>query len=408
MFSYLKIVLKGFLKFRKKRKNLTLVLAGAFFMIFFIISLFNTVFSNIEDYWGKMLLGDGAIVAANYKDYKILKPAKKKYYFSFGEINKSLEKIKGINFSKRFRLFALVEGYKSRKQQPMILIGTKFDKEKKIIPNVEISEGRFPQNGKNEICLYLESAGQLAVEVGDTVVVYAQNIQGYMDYDVLTVVGIVEPKEVQYFFYSDNIGFVPSSFTTSIRGVNEDYASEIVFSTNSFFKKIMLKHYIPENFKVVSMWKSGEVTLTMRWIYNFIRWVLILLIIGIVFSSVYHNVYLMIIERYKEIGVYLTFGASRKWILKVFLGELTFYTLYCSIIGAIFSTMLILGINSMEIYATNSQMEVFICASQFFIHLRPEYYLYSFSLLWFIVLAAAVYPILKGTNADIIVKLFRR
>ncbi len=408
MFSYLKIVLKGFLKFRKKRKNLTLVLAGAFFLIFFIISLFNTVFSNIEDYWGKMLLGEGTIVAKDYKDYKILKPPKKEYYFSSEEINESLKKIKGVNFSRRFRLFALVEGYKSKRRQPMVLIGTSAEKEQSIIPNVKLSEGRFPKDGRNEICLFLESAGQLAVDVGDTVIVYTQNVDGYMDCDILRVVGIVEPRKVQYFFDSDIVGFVPSSFATSIKGVDKNYASEIVFSTNSFLKRIMLKYLIPKSFKVVSMWRSSEVTLTMRWVYNFIRWILILLIIGIVFSSVYHNVYLMIIERYKEIGVYLTFGASRKWILKVLLGELTFYTLYCSIIGAIFSTLLILGINSMEIYATNAQMEVFICASQFSIHLRPEYYLYSFLLLWFIVLAAGVYPILKGISEGIIVKLFRR
>ena len=62
MISYLKIAFKSFLKFRKRRKSLTLVLSGAFFLIFFLISLFSTLFSNVENYWGKMLLGDGAIV----------------------------------------------------------------------------------------------------------------------------------------------------------------------------------------------------------------------------------------------------------------------------------------------------------------------------------------------------------
>lgn len=407
MISYLKIVFKGFLKFRKKRKNLTLVLIGAFFLIFFLISLFNTLFSNIEDYWGKMLLGNGAIVVKDYKNYKVFKPPKKEYYFSSKEIDESLKKIKGINFSKRFRLFALIEGYKSEKQQPMVLIGMDPGKERAVIPNVKLAEGRFPQNGEKEICMFLEGTGSLVVGIGDTVIIYAQNIEGYMDYDLLKVVGIIEPGEVQYFYGSNFVAFVPHSFATSIKGVEKDCVTEVVFSGNSFFKKLMLKYLIPAKFKVVSMWKSEEVPLTMRWIFNFLLWVLLILITGVVFSSIYHNVYLMIIERYKEIGVYLTFGASRRWILKVWLGELTFYSLYCSIIGGICSTLLILVINSIKIIATNMLVEIALCSSQFLIHLFPKYYLYSFFILLSIVLIAAIHPILKGVNEGVIVKLFR-
>lgn len=408
MISHLKIAFKGFLKFRKKRKNLTLVLIGAFFLILFLISLFTTLFSNIEDYWGKMLLGDGAIVLKDYKNYKVFKPPKKEYYFSFKEIDEDLKKIKGINFSKRFRLFALIEGYNSEKQQPMLLIGMEASKERAIIPNVKLAEGRFPQNGKNEICLFLEGTGSLVVDVGDTVIIYAQNFEGYMDYDLLKVVGIVEPGEVQYFYGSDFVAFIPLSFATSIKGVEKDCVADVVFSGDGFFKKLMLRYLIPAKFKVVSMWESEEAPLTMRWIFNFLLWVLLILIAGVVFSSIYHNVYLMIIERYKEIGVYLTFGASRRWILKVWLGELTFYCLYCSIIGGICSTLLILGINSLQIYADSVQMEVFMCTSQFLIHLLPKYYLYSFFILLSIVLMAAIHPILRGVNEGVIVKLFRR
>lgn len=57
MLSFLKIAFKNSLKFRKRRKSLTLVLAGAYFLVFFLISLFGSLFHNIEEYWGKMLLG---------------------------------------------------------------------------------------------------------------------------------------------------------------------------------------------------------------------------------------------------------------------------------------------------------------------------------------------------------------
>lgn len=408
MLSYLKIALQGFLKFRKKRKNLTLVLTGAFFLIIFLISFFGTIFSNIEEYWGKMLVGNGAIVVTEYKDYKVFKPYRKEYCFSSADLDESLRKFNGINFSKRLRLFSLVEGYKSEKQLSMVLIGMVADKEQSIIPNIKLSEGRFPQNGKKEISLFLESAGNIEVGVGDTVIVYTRNVDGYMDYDLAAVVGILEPIKVQSFYGAGYVGYIPLSFATSLKGVGKDIVSEVVFSGGSFWSKLVLNCRIPAKYRVADMWESEEIPLTMMWIYGFLFWILIILIAGVVFSSIYHNVHLMIIERYREIGVFLAFGASPRWILKVWMGELLLYTLYCSIIGAICSTLLILGINSLGLYATSAEMEIYICTSQFIIRPLPVHYLYSFLILWMVVFTAAVPTILKGVNEGLIIKLFRK
>ena len=408
MFSYLKIAFKSFLKFRKKRKSLTLVLSGAFFLIFFLISLFTTLFTNIEDYWGKMLLGNGEIVTKSYKDYKAFNPPKKGYYFSFDKIKSKLNKIDGINFSERLRIGALIEGYKSRQRTPLVLIGMQSEKERKIIPNVELSDGRFPRDSTKEICLYFNSAGRLDVDVGDTVIIYTTNVNGYMDYDLLTVSGIIEPRKTQYFVGSDVIGYIPLSFAESIKAVNKNIVSEVAFSSESSIKIAELNYLIPDKFKVVSMLDSEEIPLTLKWIYGFLLWVLIILIIGVVFSSIYHNVNLMIIQRYRELGVYLSFGASKWWILKIWLGEFTFYIIYCSIIGAILSTLIIYGINNMGLYAPSAAVEVALSSSVFLIFIKLKYYVLSFLILWLVVLFAAISPILKGINEDIIVKLFKR
>ncbi len=408
MISYLKITFKSFLKFRKKRKSLTLVLSGAFFLIFFLISLFSTLFSNVENYWGKMLLGDGAIVVKEYKNYKALKPPKNEYYFSYGKLENKLKNIKGVNFSPRLRVFGLLEGYKSKAQTPMVLIGMEADKERAILSNLELTGGHFPKAGTKEVALFFNAAGRLNVDVGDTVIIFTKNVNGYMVYDLLTVSGIIEPRKTQYFADASIVGFIPLSFADSIRSVKQGTVSEVIFSGNSFFKNSMLPFLIPAQFKVVSMWDSHNITLTMKWIYGFVFWVLLLLIIGIVFSSIFHNVHLMLLERHKEIGVYLTFGASRWWILKIWLGEFTFYLLYCSIIGAIISTLIIFGINSIELTANSVGMEVMLAASKFSINLSPGYYLFSFLILWLVVMIASIHPILKGINEDVIVKLFRR
>ena len=282
------------------------------------------------------------------------------------------------------------------------------NKERKILSNLELTGGHFPKAGTKEIALFFDAAGKLNVDVGDTVIVFANNINGYMVYDLLTVSGILEPRKTQYFADANVVGFIPLSFADSIKSVAQGTVSEVVFSTGSFFKNAMLPFLIPDQFKIVSMWDSHDIPLTMRWIYGFVFWVLLLLIIGIVFSSIFHNIHLMLLERHKEIGVYLTFGASKWWILKIWLGEFTFYLLYCSIIGAVISTLIIFGINSIELTANSVGMEVMLAASQFSINLSPEYYLFSFLILWLVVMIASIHPLLKGINEGVIVKLFRR
>ena len=98
---YFLIAWKGFLKYRKRRKNLTIVLIGSFFLVFLFISLFSTIYYNIDEYWGKMLSGSGAVVLKKYSDYKVLSPPSVKDYFSYKDIKDSIGKIKGVSFSRR-------------------------------------------------------------------------------------------------------------------------------------------------------------------------------------------------------------------------------------------------------------------------------------------------------------------
>jgi len=357
---------------------------------------------------GENAAGFSSIVLNEYQDFKVFKPARKAYYFSSNAIDGALKEAAQINFSKRLRISALLEGYRSEKKYPLALIGSDPNREQMITPNLQLAEGRFPQADKREICMFLSTCSKLDVEVGDSVIIYVTNVDGYMDYDLLTVSGIVEPKKTQYFAGVDMVGYIPLSLAATLKAVEEDVVSEVVFSSDSFLQKALLSRALPEQFKIVDIWNSEDVTLTMRWIYNFMLWLMLILMIGIVLSSIYHNVHLMLIERYKEIGVYLTFGASGWWILRLFLGELTFYLVYCSILGGILSTLLVGAINSVEFYATDANIETFLCSSQFYMPLLANNYGLSFLVLWFVTLLAAISPVLKSINEEVIIKLFGR
>lgn len=407
--SYIILMLKGFLKYRKRRKNLTIVLIGSFFLIFLFYNIFDTIYSNIEEYWGKMLCGSGSIVLKSYKHFRIFSSPDKKYYFNYNSIKKVIEDKKNINFSRRFRFSAMLETYNDNSDKyPVILIGIDPKTEPKITSNLKV-KGRLPEEGKNEICLFSDFIYSLGskIELGSKLIVYTQNTKGYINYEVVKIVGILEPVKVQYFFGSDFLGFVPLSFATSIKGVDKNTITEEVFSTSSLFRKLQLKFLLPDKYKTVNLYNSEDIPLTMKVFYNFILWVLMLMILGIVFSTIYHNVSLMIIERIRDIGVYLTFGASPGWVLLIFLGELTFYVIYCSILGGLFSTLLIYGINNLGIYASSLPMELFLNSDQFMIHIHVRYYFISFFILWIVIILATLRPILYGVNDKIVAELFR-
>ena len=70
------IAYKGFTKYRKRRKNLTVVLVGAYLLIFFFSSLFATINRNLWNYWVKDLIGGNIIAAKSVKMLDVYSPPK--------------------------------------------------------------------------------------------------------------------------------------------------------------------------------------------------------------------------------------------------------------------------------------------------------------------------------------------
>ena len=69
---------------------------------------------------------------------------------------------------------------------------------------------------------------------------------------------------------------------------------------------------------------------------SFFMVLIFLLLFAVVGSAVYHNIHLMVLERMRETGVYVVYGARKGWILTIWLTELLIYTLYCALWGIAF------------------------------------------------------------------------
>jgi len=142
--------------------------------------------------------------------------------------------------------------------------------------------------------------------------------------------------------------------------------------------------------------------------FNFLEWVIFLLIFSLALSSIYHNVVLMNTERYGEIGVYLTYGAKPAWIQKLFLLELGIYTFYCSILGGIFSWLFIYGFNSLGIYPIDVATEIIMSSNHFLIQVEPMTFVTTFILLLGLMVAGSMGPIWRATSSQQVIGLFKK
>ena len=133
-----------------------------------------------------------------------------------------------------------------------------------------------------------------------------------------------------------------------------------------------------------------------------------LLPLAVVGSAVYHNIHLMVLERMRETGVYVVYGARKGWILTIWLWELLIYTLYCALWGIAFALLFTLLINNLGIYAFNEIFHLVLGGDELIIRPTIIIYLQAFGILWAIVTFAALKPLFTRIDENKIMKLLSR
>ena len=385
--TYLRLAGKGFKKFRKRRRNLTLLLIGAFFILIVTFSLFASIFANQQSYWGDLMLGSG-VITVDEVDYEVTIPPDHDEYFSYTEVKESLSA--DILFTPRLRVGAILEGFDSETEKNYSLWGVDVEQELALTPKIFVIEGRFPEEGAREIALFPQGAGILDVRVGDQVIIYVNTVDGYPNYDLVEVVGFLSFRDARVHMYAHNIVYTSLNFLQDLKLVAADQVSEVLFRTDSFFDSWQINRNLPEDFQRLAPQESIGMYYAITELYGFFKWLIFFLVLAVVISAVYHNISLIIKERLREIGVYITYGAKKGWVIRLWLFELTLYLLYCSLWGLVLAFLFGWLLNTLEIYAINEVFNVLLGGPLLRVNLGVTDYLQSFGLIWMIVFLATL------------------
>lgn len=419
--AYLSLALKGAQRYRKRRKNLTLVLVGAFFLVSFFLILFSSTSYYLGSYWGGHMLGY-EVIRKKGTSLSFYTPPRQEELFPLKDVLPVLNS-QGILGAPRLRFGAVVEPdveeLTESDMQPLMLVGIDPEREPYVLDGLSLEWGRWP-SGPGEIVVFQsvydllaggkglwEGAGTEETAQPLDLVLYTSTLDGYFNYDLVRVVGVVIPHDLQFFYGDRGVGFVERSYAASLIGAQEGYVSEVVTGRLSWWQRLKLSALLPSEYERVGFWKMEEIPYTFRWFYRFLSVLLFLLILGVVFATVSHNIRLLVASRMKEIGVYLSMGASPVWVVGLFVCELVFYVAYCTLVGGVLNAGLLMLLNRAGIYAINAPMELFLGTGTFFFRISFGKYVLSFVILLGVVLIATLRPLIGALRRIDVISLFR-
>lgn len=399
----LKLAWRGFLRFRSKRRHLTIILIVGFFFSVFFLTLFGSLLENQRSYWGDTLLGTGSVISKNMKTYKVASLPEPGSYFSKSQLGDLQEEVNNT-FSPRLRIPIMARVPEENRKVSTILFGVSPKNELRITPEIYVTDGEYPESGKNEIALTYQAKGSLGVEVGDSLYLYTRTTEGGTNYKKVTVSGELGYRHlntVQRWGVPNSLIYAPLKLTQNLRGLKNGKISELSFRSSSFWQKLRIKRNLPEGFKLTDFWGSSPMLASLHLAFSFFRWLILGVILLIVFVSAYHNIKLMIQERLQEIGVYLTFGANKVWVGSLWFLEFTIYHLYCSLWGTGLSLLAIWGLNKAGIYSISSIFTVILGGPELLLRLYPRFFLIPFALFWVALLLSAIGPIYWSLGEEI-------
>ncbi len=382
----LKLAWKGFRRYRKRRKNLTVVIVCSCVLLLFFWSLFSQINANMRKFWMDRFVGGNIIINSDVKYYDFYTPISMDHVFSFSGLQKRLLGNKAI-LAPRLRTVALFE---KKQEQPLITIGIVPEVEQELGNHIRVTKGKWCRSGKKEVMLTSGTARTIGVTIGDKVVFTVKTHNGYPSYERLTVVGFVSFGTVGFAFGS-NIAYMPLDELQELTLLDSDSVNEVV--TNSD----LVKHKLGENYRFVPGTSAFSMS---RLISIGVRaaGLLLLIVLGtFLFQTVAHNIVIMLDERMREIGVFLTFGARPSWIRCIMALELFLYALYCMVLGSVLGTLLIWGFNSLGFYSVDIATEILMSSSHFVISLYARYYVICFAVISLLLGLAASISIVRNT-----------
>lgn len=201
--------------------------------------------------------------------------SQEKFQFDEHSMHKFSEKFPGLLLNKRIRYGALVAH--QEETSFLNLHALTEDHLQRVSELFLLKDGVFPQN-ESDILISESLAEEIKVNVGDTLLLVADNTNGYMSDAVTAVKGIFQEDGLAIYF--DRIGFIKYTFGEDMVQVDDSEAIELIInpdfknqadisnsqskeiskyfnSLDTNFKSVSWEYTVPLLFSIVKVWQWG-------------------------------------------------------------------------------------------------------------------------------------------------------
>lgn len=279
---------------------------------------------------------------------------------------------------------------------------------------------------KNSALIFAGQAKKLGAQVGDRLTIVSEGSGGQTNSIDLTVVAIV--KDIG--MLSNWNLFVPRATVLDLYHVKEDTTGVIMvylkdmeqaeekmallkskLSAEGFaimehdpnpfymkFDKVFGEDWLGQKLDL-TLWKD-EISFVL-WVstaMNLITFIIIIILSFIIASGIANAMWMTVRERVKEIGTMRAMGAYRRQILWIFLLEALFLALIFVGGAAIFSTALILFLNSLKITLQNESIRFFLMTDTLYFALSFSQIFQTLLLFCFVSMLGALFPALRAAR----------
>lgn len=401
--ALVQIALAGFKRYRSRRRNFTVIIIGSYFLICLFMLFFRTVIRNIDQFWVADYVGGDLIVSKTNKTYDFTRPVPPEQFFRFSQFLSRNPTYRN-RVSPCLRIGALIERQIYGQSSYCIVNGIDLQNQQGFVRQLQLFEGRMFNSNRNEVVLPKQMAENLSITLGDSLIIYVITKDGYLNFDLLQVVGLLDISLPAQTFFSQTMVYMPLAKLQELMTVDQDQVSEAVV----FKKPGLLGRPLRGNYKLIKGVTSFSLIRSLFFAFRFLEAVILFLIFVMAFCAIYHNVGLMNVEREKEIGVYLTSGAKPAWIRWLMNYELLIYTVYCSLWGGLLTLLVVTGVNSLGIYPDDIPMKLLMACSHFSIGNHPGIYLLAFLIVLFLMITGSLRPVWRATENTRIIELLQK
>lgn len=379
---------------------------------FYLVIGLNTVFSvnrSLIDAVADNMTGDVIIVPREVNRIDIITKDGEKKLINLPRHEELLKYLNGLDYvlaaAPRLRIRGVVRSEDNI--LPMVIHGIDPEAEKKLLPNRTLESGRWlEKNG--EMMLYYRHSDRLSVKLGDKLGINVETLDGYTNFDVADLVGIVDYKDVNFYSEVAFMGYISLDFLNQLLTSDENYVGDIYIRLKKGESVGRLQNDIHSKFgDLYNYVEPQDSAYLIQGIYRltgFSIYFIAFLLLFMVYLSSSLLVNLSIETRRQEIGIYMALGVPVWRIGILFGGELFIVMIIFGILGTSLAISAMNTLFSSGIEAVIIPLQLIFGRYEVFIVNHMETYISVIALLAIVLLGttvSAIYKLSKQSPVEI-------